>query len=114
MRPRNSALRADEAMGVPRTVSWLNGEVHALGDFADDAALEGARAEIVDRDRVETLHDLLLQVAPHRADHALAELGGGERFLLFLGRFQRAHHPDDLADRNAPPLARQPIAAARA
>src|SRR6185437_15797918 len=91
-----------------------DGEVHARAELAGDAGAEGAQAKILDGDGVELRHQRILQLLPERPHHLVAELGArriGDRVLAAL---ELADDADDLAEGDAAPLARQPIAAARA
>src|ERR1043166_6414789 len=76
------------------------------------AALARPAAEILDGPRVEPRHPFLLQGLDQGRYDAGAKIGA--RLGFFAIRVLHAlRHPHDIADRNAPPLARQAIAAAR-
>src|SRR5437868_3528849 len=92
----------------------LNGEIHPGAKFSGDAGAEGTQAKVLDGDRLELLHHRFLQLLPERTDDLVAELGAGGIGDRILARLEIADDADDLAERDAAPLARQPIAATRA
>ncbi len=72
------------------------------------------RTKLIEGQRVEPPHHLLLEFEPQRAHDLMTERAAGrvgDRVLRGLEPPQRAH---DVAEADAPPLAGQPIAAARA
>src|SRR6202789_578579 len=102
----------------PRPGLWgmmtpLNREIGGRAAAAVDAGAAGAGAEVFDRNRVEPRHHFVLQGLDQRRDDAGTELGARLGTLVFLvvDGFRHAHH---IADRNAPALAREAVAAARA
>ena len=79
---------------------------------ASHADMTGALAEILDRDRIQPLHQFFLQGGDKGRDDALAQVGA--RRLLFLVILDAFGHPHHIADRDAPAFPRQAVAAARA
>src|SRR6185312_12451494 len=77
------------------------------------AGAMGAETQILDGDAVEAAHDFLLQLEPQGPHDLAPELGAGLLLKRVLAAFERAHHARDLADADAPPFAREAIAAAR-
>src|SRR5438270_3415853 len=93
---------------------YLNREIHPGAELARDAGAEGAQAKILDGDPLELLHHRILQLLPEGSHHLVAELSAGGIGDRILAGLEIADDADDLAERDAPPLACQPIAAARA
>src|SRR5205814_8441781 len=94
--------------------AYSNLEIGVLGGSAGNAGPVRATTEILQGQRVEPLHHLLLQIEPQRAHDLMAERAArrvGNRIFRGLEPAQRAH---DVAEADAPPLAGETIAAARA
>src|SRR5437764_10856852 len=73
-----------------------------------------ATTEILQGQRVEPFHHLLLEIEPQRADDLMTERAAGrvgDRIFRGLEPAQRTH---DVAEADAPALAGEPIAAAGA
>src|SRR3954466_2862865 len=94
MRPRNSAGAASiaagfaAAMGSPQFPDYLglracagkpasDREVELGAELPGDPGLVRAKAQLLDGDRVEAPHHLILELQPERPDHLVAELGAG-------------------------------------
>src|SRR5258708_4750569 len=89
-------------------------EIAALGGSACDAGAMRAAAQLLQGQRAQPPHHLLLQVHPERP-HALRARGGaGGVADRILGGFEPAHRTNDVTEADPPPLACQTIAAARA
>jgi hypothetical protein len=69
-------------------------------------------AKILNRNRIQPCHQLVLQGDDKGRDDAHAQVG--PRCVFFLVIFDAFRHPHHIAHRNATAFARQPIAAARA
>src|ERR1700757_3607009 len=115
MRPRNSACGRSGAPAVSmRLLSLLNFEVTALGSSTGDTGAVCTAAQLLEGQRVEPPHHLLLQLHPQRPHDLMAKRAAGGVADRILGGFEPAHRTNDVAEANPPPLARQSIAAARA
>src|SRR6185437_6146536 len=88
-------------------------EIAALDDTAGDAGGMGAAAQLVERQPVEAVHRLVLQLAPQGAHDLMAQRAAGGVIDRVVAGFELAHRAHDVAEADPPPLARQAIAAAR-
>src|SRR5260370_36320633 len=79
-----------------------------------DAGAVRPAAEVLEGQRIEPAHRLLLQFDPERPDHLMAELTAGRVADRVLAGFEMAHGAHDVAEADAAALPRQPVAAAGA
>src|SRR3546814_12574121 len=96
------------------SLSGLDSEVGDLAGLAGDALLAGLVAELLDGHVVEALHHLLLHVVPDRAQHLHADFRTVGLAGRIDGALELAHDADDLADRDASPLAGKAVASSGA
>src|SRR5438045_7880353 len=84
---------------------FLYREIGRSGGGVIDTFGAGTAAEILDRNAIDARHEFLLQRMNQRRDNTGAEIGGRLRFLrlAILDAFRYTHN---IADRDAPPLAR--------
>src|SRR5512142_1242918 len=87
-------------------------EIELGAELAGYPGLVGAQAQLLDGNGVEPRHHLLAELLPERSHHPNPELGTGVLRDRILAALERLHDAHDLADADAPPLARQAIAAA--
>src|SRR5262249_16053889 len=95
-------------------LALLNLEVAAFCGSAGDAGAVRAAAQLLEGQRVEPPHHLLLQLHPQRPHDLMAESTAGRVADRILGGFEPAHRTHDVTEADPPALARQTIAAARA
>src|SRR5579883_3190222 len=114
MRPRDWPHRRLEATLVSAMpIAAADFKIAVFRNPPGDAGAMGARAEILDGQGVEPAHRLFLQFEPHRSHDLVAEHAAGRIADRIFGGLKPAHDADDLAKADAPPLAGEPIAAAR-
>src|SRR5690242_15152436 len=73
----------------------------------------GAAAQLVESKAVEAAHRLFFELAPERAHDLMTERAARRVVDRIVAGLQLAHRANDVAEADAPPLARQAIAAAR-
>src|SRR5206468_11961429 len=83
------------------------------GAAARDPGAVGPGAELVESQRVEPAHRLVLQFEPERPHHPVAEGAARRAGDRIVAGFEAAHDPYDVAEADPMSFARQPIAAAR-
>src|ERR1700730_9440775 len=89
-------------------------EIAALGGSASDAGAMRAAAQLLEGQRVEPPHHLLLQLHPQWSHDLMAKRAAGGAADRILGGFEPAQRTNDITEADFPPLACQTIAAARA
>src|SRR6266481_604152 len=111
MRPRNSARGGAAAMAVSiRFFALLSDfEVAAFGGSTGDTGALCAAAQLLEGQRVEPPHHLLLQLHPHRTHDLMAKRAPGGVTDRILGGVGPAHRTKNVTEADPPPLARQTI-----
>src|ERR1700736_4103247 len=84
----------------------LNLEVAAFGGSTGDAGAVCAAAQLLEGQRVEPPHHLLLQLHPQRPHDLMAERAAGGVADRILGGFEPTHRANDVTEADPPPLAR--------
>jgi hypothetical protein len=104
------------ALSVPTQSLPLRSDldITALGRSAGDPGTVCAAAQLLEGQRIEPPHHLLLELEPHRPHDLMPKCAAGRVADRILGGFEPADRTDNIAEADPPPLACKAIATARA